>query len=1016
MLIFGVFIISVYATHYTIDPFLVMWTPAVVSNGLSFDGMSNYVTIPKNGEILDFNGAGGFTISAWVKYNQQDVDSSNWGERQIFINGNGGDWGFFFERHLNNYRFAIVDESPSEYGLVVETTGVTFDKDVWYYITAVYNLSDILIYVDGQLNNVQATDGSVNLRNSQDSNAYIGTNWGYGQYFNGTMDEIKIWNTSLSAGDISAIYSNESAGVEYLPDSGDVVGNWHFNENSGFVAHDSSNSIQDGTLTNYGFENLEQCFDFINNTGDSCTLGVDDYSETFSAPKNYTFLAGDTDELYIPYRNNVLLDFGGSQFDVSPYTNFIHINNIENVTLKNFICLNAYTCLYQAGFGSDDLHVSNAVLSAWGGYSLFVDSTALFNLYADNVTFNTPLVPYYVSNLVVNNSFFNNTYYMDSGLPYNITFENTIFEDSFINFGSWLENVRVINNSFHLSMLSQAIYGGSATGSAVIENNTFNDIGDTSYYDQFLISFSPLSYDGNNFSQYVYMWNSELSNIPITADDTDVSSFVTGNNNFRLWLIDLPAAGFPFATFYMEEPPPFSCAAAAASYGGTCYLDEPDYFVGNGNYEDYTANADSAAEVIEGYTAPPYLRYNNASSYDSPAIFFDDAAELNISGNIFNSSSNYLPILSYVASSVPNIWQNHFYDVVPINYTETNYCINQEGNFYIETISQIPTADCGQANITIPADDEEKNNTFNITWAKQSSIFNVFYDLFIKKIGQAFTFLGATNDTNYTFDTTSYNDTNYALKIIPYVNGSRINATNAYRNFSINNIPQIPVPVSPASEAVLTSRTPAFIWNASSNEEGAVYYNLLADNDSDFSSPEINATTTNTSYAPASDLYFDDYFWKVNANDTIYVSNFSEIRNFTIIKNIACILPSDTVNFGQISLHETKNTTGNIPITVENSGNLQLNISINATSLWQNFPSPTRYYQYRIGPNGSGAFEWALNDSWYNISNETIVSIAGLKYYDSNDTARIDIQVEAPEGEGAGNKSSIISVWCEQDE
>jgi hypothetical protein len=457
-----------------------------------------------------------------------------------------------------------------------------------------------------------------------------------------------------------------------------------------------------------------------------------------------------------------------------------------------------------------------------------------------------------------------------------------------------------------------------------------------------------------------------------------------------------------------------SCADVATAYGGTCYLDEQDYLQASGMGSNYAIKSGVENLTIYSGANPMYLNYQNQTSYDYVPIRIQDTAEgTNITANTFTNSVT--PIWNNGTNT--QIWLNHFYDYAPVNLTPTSYCVGGEGNFYKETITNMPTTDCGQANITIPAENEEKNNTFDITWKKQSSILQVFYELFIKKIGQAFSFLGLTNSTNYSLDTSAYNDSSYTIKIIPYVNNSRVNATAVYRNFTINNIPQIPILTSPAAEEIVTSRKPLFSWNRSSNEEGTVYYNLLVDNDYDFSSPEINVTVTSTNYSSSSGLYFDDYFWKVNANDTVYVSNFSETRNFTLIKNIACTMLVSSVNFSQIYLNEVKNTTTEAsPLVIENSGNLKLNISVNATNLWQYFPNPSKYYQYMIGVNETGAFESALNDSWYNFSNQAVISIAGLNYADTNDTARVDVQIEAPEGEGAGKKTSMITFWCEEDE
>ena len=102
---------------------------------------------------------------------------------------------------------------------------------------------------------------------------------------------------------------------------------------------------------------------------------------------------------------------------------------------------------------------------------------------------------------------------------------------------------------------------------------------------------------------------------------------------------------------------------------------------------------------------------------------------------------------------------------------------------------------------------------------------------------------------------------------------------------------------------------------------------------------------------------------------------------------------------------------------IQNNGNLKLNISINSTDLWLSKPNPSSYYQFRIDDNSSNAWDSALNDSWYNIVKTTpLLAIGGLKYYDKNDSAEIELKVTGPPDEGAGAKKSQLMVWCSQDE
>jgi len=189
---------------------------------------------------------------------------------------------------------------------------------------------------------------------------------------------------------------------------------------------------------------------------------------------------------------------------------------------------------------------------------------------------------------------------------------------------------------------------------------------------------------------------------------------------------------------------------------------------------------------------------------------------------------------------------------------------------------------------------------------------------------------------------------------------------------------------------------------------------LVVDNNSDLSSPEINISQTQNNYIASTEMGFGDYYWKVRAFDGYNYSNWSTTRNFTIIMSISCSLPVNSISFGTIMSGQTKDTSTNnpLPLIIENKGNVKLNISINATNIWQSQQNPSTYYRFRIGENESGSFDNAIT-SWTNMPLAPLQAITNLKYNDASDDARIDIRISGPPDEGAGEKSSNISIWCE---
>ncbi|MSP13623.1 MAG: hypothetical protein EXR62_11795 [Chloroflexi bacterium] len=100
------------------------------------------------------------------------------------------------------------------------------------------------------------------------------------------------------------------------------------------------------------------------------------------------------------------------------------------------------------------------------------------------------------------------------------------------------------------------------------------------------------------------------------------------------------------------------------------------------------------------------------------------------------------------------------------------------------------------------------------------------------------------------------------------------------RSVIINAIPDVPALGQPANGAALCDPRPVFTWNVANR---ATSYRIQVDNNSDFSSPEINQTTASTSFTPGSDLAPGAYSWRVSASDVCGDSAFSAARTFTIL-------------------------------------------------------------------------------------------------------------------------------------
>ena len=95
------------------------------------------------------------------------------------------------------------------------------------------------IYIDGQLEGVSNTSGSLQL---DDWPFWIGSANG-NSFFNGSIDNVRVWNTALTQQEIQEYMSCPPTGTE-----AGLVGYWNFEEGSGTTAYDQTLNGNNGTI------------------------------------------------------------------------------------------------------------------------------------------------------------------------------------------------------------------------------------------------------------------------------------------------------------------------------------------------------------------------------------------------------------------------------------------------------------------------------------------------------------------------------------------------------------------------------------------------------------------------------------------------------------------------------------------------------------------------------------------------------------------------------------------------
>jgi len=218
------------------------------------------------------------------------------------------------------------------------------------------------------------------------------------------------------------------------------------------------------------------------------------------------------------------------------------------------------------------------------------------------------------------------------------------------------------------------------------------------------------------------------------------------------------------------------------------------------------------------------------------------------------------------------------------------------------------------------------------------------------------------------------------------------------------------------------NRTPCFNWTSYDADNDSLTYHFQLCYDSVCSSLHTNITgLTQEKYCMTQPLDLITYYWRVRAYDGIEYGNWSDIWNFTIVSYVSANLTNSLVNFGLMQPGTSNDTVDNDPqpFLIENTGNVKVNISVNATQLWQALGAElgTVYYQFKANHslNEPDSFDWQLSQTtWLPFNTSLTLAVAYLNWSDSADEAALDIYVEAKNDEPPGSKNSTVTFFVEE--
>jgi len=187
------------------------WTNGKFGKALSFDGDDDYVDLSASGSNAEFNNSIG-AIELWIY-----PENNNYSGQLInFKNGAAGNY-LFIKEVSESYLYASLYTTSTQFSLT--TSADSLSDNSWYHIVFQQTGAGIEIYINGSK---QVLTGSGENSTAWFSDVFPALNsftighyagWaegGHNNYFNGTIDEVRIYNRALSAREVAEHYRQKA--------------------------------------------------------------------------------------------------------------------------------------------------------------------------------------------------------------------------------------------------------------------------------------------------------------------------------------------------------------------------------------------------------------------------------------------------------------------------------------------------------------------------------------------------------------------------------------------------------------------------------------------------------------------------------------------------------------------------------------------------------------------------------------------------------------------------------------
>jgi hypothetical protein len=957
-------------------------TDGKLGGAYDFDGSNSRVTVTDHASL---DVTGNLTISVWVYPQGASGNDGGWGGGIVSKYHASDQSGYHLNYEIGTAKtFKIMANSQTG----AATTGTIDYNSGWYHIVGTIQGTTAKIYVNGVLNNT----ASVTASTANNNNVLIGqalVSHPTDRGFNGLIDEVAIFNRTLSAGEIEDMYALNEDKYHWKAQVSDITGS---------------------------------------NTTDAYNFAVD--STNPSWVNNQTNLTTTTANGAGVYFNVTLSDANPGYYIFSWYNGTEWVNDSgvaytdgEDVKIEKTIEISSgdinWTWYFNDTSGNQNQTDTWSITIADAA-----DSTAPALSYVSPTPANgsghsTTSV---VLNISVIESDLSDVIFNWNGTNYTVYNDSVVLMLNFNNYSAIGENSSLVKD------ISRNNYSGSFT------NNAFINISSGRYG-------GGAEFDGNTDAI-------EGTDLLINNDTTEYSvslwAYPLNNSNYGYFDMRRTSAGGAFAMYATNFRNFVGCQTQNAS--GAFQATPTGFEVGIEKWVHLVCNKNATHMTL-------YVDGIQRTTISAGGIFYNDNyASWRAGATVGRSMNGTIDDIIVLNRSLSpgEIQQLYFTNLQKYNATQWYLYVNQtkatDSGLDVETYIYEAYASDSNSNwnssgertviidITYPS---WANNETNLTTTTANGA-GVYFNVTLSDANPGYYIFSWYNGTEWVNDSgvvfTDGEDVNVEKTI--EISSGDINWTwfvndtagnwNKTDEWSItigsaNSAPSIPALLSPTNESSITNRTPTLFWqNASDTDGDTITYELQFDNDSDFSSPEVNETSyaegsANTTYAITQDLAADTtFYWRVRAYDGTDYSDWNASQ-FEVLSSIVVSLPSGSVAFGTLGPSDTKNTTADDlgPMSVSNDGNIPINIFINATDMFNSTSADVPgLFQFQIGVNETNAYSSAIT-AWRDLNateNQAITSLYYPNGTNSANLANIDLLVKVPSDEKPAARTSTIYI------